>query len=142
MCANYHSADSSGRKGTKLSDKSKLISEEQEKFPKENTEMDTAKQTKAENDGAEKDAQEKVEDGKQGRVGGEGGDGNGGEDNGEGICDGTGKRNDGDENDEDGKNKNLLGDDKSTTDDGNKTKKQSRAAVLVSDSAIGKTLIK
>ncbi|XP_032404411.1 immunoglobulin-like and fibronectin type III domain-containing protein 1 [Xiphophorus hellerii] len=124
-------ADSSGRKGTKPSDKSKLISEEQEKFPKENTEMDTAKQTKA-----EKDAQEKVEDGKEGRVGGEGGDGNGGEDNGEGICDGTGKGNDGDENDEDGKNKNLLGDDKSTTDDGNKTKKQSRAAVLVSDSAI------
>uniref|UniRef100_A0A3B5QJW0 Immunoglobulin-like and fibronectin type III domain-containing protein 1 n=1 Tax=Xiphophorus maculatus TaxID=8083 RepID=A0A3B5QJW0_XIPMA len=44
----------------------------------------------------EKDAQEKVEDGKEGRVGGEGG-----EDNGEGICDGTGKGNDGDENDED-----------------------------------------
>ncbi|XP_007546996.1 immunoglobulin-like and fibronectin type III domain-containing protein 1 [Poecilia formosa] len=125
-------ADSSGRKGIKASDKSKLISEEQDKFPKENTEMDTAKQTMAENDGADKDAQEKVEDGKEGRVGGEGGDGNG-----EGICDGTGKGNDGDENDEDGKNKNLRGDDKSTTDDGNdKTKKQSRAALLVSDSAI------
>ncbi|XP_054906429.1 immunoglobulin-like and fibronectin type III domain-containing protein 1 [Poeciliopsis prolifica] len=124
-------ADSSGRKGAKASDKSKTISEEQ-KFPKENTEMDTAKQTKAENDGADKDTQEKVEDGKEGRVGGEGGDGND-----EGTCDGTGKGNDGDENDEDGKNKNLLGDDESKTDDGNdKTKKQSRAALLASDSAI------
>uniref|UniRef100_A0A3B3VDQ4 Immunoglobulin-like and fibronectin type III domain-containing protein 1 n=1 Tax=Poecilia latipinna TaxID=48699 RepID=A0A3B3VDQ4_9TELE len=56
----------------------------------------STKQTKAENDGADKDAQEKVEDGKEGRVGGEGGDGNS-----EGICDGTGKGNDGDENDED-----------------------------------------
>ncbi|KAM4741229.1 immunoglobulin-like and fibronectin type III domain-containing protein 1 [Anableps anableps] len=125
-------ADSGGRKGTKASDKSKLVSEEQEKFPKENTEMDTVKQTEAENDAAYKAAHEKIENGKDGREGGDGGDGYG-----ECIDDGTGIRNDGDEDNEDGKNKNFLGneDNKSTTDDtSDKIKKRSRAAPLVSDS--------
>ncbi|XP_035980504.1 immunoglobulin-like and fibronectin type III domain-containing protein 1 isoform X1 [Fundulus heteroclitus] len=106
--------DSSGRKSTKASDKTKQVSEQQLKFPEEGTENDDS-------DKSDKVAQGNVDDGK-GRDGGGGDDGNG-----EGIDDGTGKENDGDKGDED----------KSTTDDGSdKNKKKSRAALLGDDSML------
>ncbi|MED6236056.1 hypothetical protein ATANTOWER_003834 [Ataeniobius toweri] len=124
-------ADSSASMGTKASDKSKLVSEEQ-KFLKKSTDMDTPKQTETENenDAANRSdivAQENIEDGKEGTDGEDGGDG-------KGIGDGTGKRNDEDKCDEDGKYKNLDEEDKSTTDDASdKKNKPSRAALLVPD---------
>ncbi|XP_038134422.1 immunoglobulin-like and fibronectin type III domain-containing protein 1 [Cyprinodon tularosa] len=127
-------ADSGGSKSIKAGDGTKLGSEEQQKFPKESAETDTAKQADGENDAgdrSDKAAQENIKDGKDGRDGGYGGDGNG-----EDGDDGTGKR---DKDDGDGKSKHFLGneEDKGATDDASdKKKKRSKAALSDSDDVL------
>ncbi|XP_041836596.1 immunoglobulin-like and fibronectin type III domain-containing protein 1 [Melanotaenia boesemani] len=133
-------ADPHGRKETKTDqdDKSKLQLENKQKLQKERQDVGTAKDAEAGNDVAHEGASAVQGDGTNGGAGKTGGDGGDGFGDGSGGVGSENSGKDGDQDDGDGKNKNILDDggDKNATDD--KKKKRSRAGPLVPDTVVEK----